>query len=67
MLSLPAALLLGSGLLLIALLAVRLSYRIGLPGLLLYLGIGLIVGIGTTVSADGIQIERELRTRRASS
>ena len=51
MLSLPAALLLGSGLLLIALLAVRLSYRIGLPGLLLYLGIGLIVGIGTTVSA----------------
>src|SRR3954447_19297361 len=60
MLSLPGALLLGSGLLLIALLAVRLSYRIGLPGLLLYLGIGLIVGIGTTVSADGVQIEREL-------
>jgi potassium/hydrogen antiporter len=59
-LSLQAGLLVGSGLLLIALLAVRLSYRIGLPGLLLYLGIGLIVGIGTTVSADGIRIEREL-------
>jgi cell volume regulation protein A len=59
-LSLPAGLLLGSGLLLVALLAVRLSYRIGLPGLLLYLGIGLVVGIGTTVSPQGVRVEREL-------
>jgi cell volume regulation protein A len=59
-LSLPAGLLLGSGVLLVALLAVRLSYRIGLPGLLLYLGIGLVVGVGTTVSREGVRIEREL-------
>src|SRR4249919_3652682 len=58
--SLPTALLLGSGLLLLALLAVRLSYRIGLPGLLLYLAIGVIVGSGTTIGLQGVRLEREL-------
>jgi cell volume regulation protein A len=58
--SLPTALLLGSGLLLLALLAVRLSYRIGLPGLLLYLAIGLLVGAGTSIGLQGVRLEREL-------
>lgn len=40
---LPVALLIGAGVLLVSILAVRLSGRVGLPGLLFFLGLGLIV------------------------
>src|SRR5262245_27349141 len=41
---LTSVLLIGAGVLLIAIAAVRLSLRSGLPSLLLYLGIGLLLG-----------------------
>jgi cell volume regulation protein A len=53
------ALLLGAGVLLVAVAAVRLSTRLGLPSLLVYLGLGLLIG----ESGLGIQFEDVSLTR----
>jgi cell volume regulation protein A len=53
------ALLLGAGVLLVAVAAVRLSTRLGLPSLLVYLGLGLLIG----ESGLGIQFEDVTLTR----
>lgn len=57
--SFDLALLIGAGVLLVAVAAVRLSSRLGLPSLLVYLAIGLVIG----ESGLGIQFENVSLTR----
>jgi cell volume regulation protein A len=56
---LTVALLIGSAVLVVAVAAVRLSLRSGLPSLLIYLGIGLVLG----ESGFGIQYENQQQTQ----
>lgn len=58
---LPLILGLGAGVLLVAVLAIRISIRIGLPSLLLYLGIGVLLGdVGLGIQFDDAQLTQFL-------
>jgi len=59
--TLDTALLAGSGVLLLAIIAVRLSVRVGLPSLLVYLMIGLVLGdAGLGITFDNAEIAHAL-------
>src|SRR5205807_8194122 len=61
--SLTVALLLGSGVLLVAVGAVRLSTRLGLPSLLVYLALGVAIGeAGLGIRFDDVALTRTLGT-----
>ncbi|MBV9845132.1 MAG: cation:proton antiporter, partial [Kutzneria sp.] len=61
MLDLAAALGVGAGVLLLSVFAVRLSVRLGLPSLLLYLGIGLLIGeAGAGIRFDDARLTQSL-------
>ena len=58
---LDLALLLGAAVVLVGVLAVRVSARLGLPGLLLYLGLGLLLGeAGVGIRFDDAALARDL-------
>ncbi|GAA0566940.1 potassium/proton antiporter [Paractinoplanes ferrugineus] len=58
---LDLALLVGAGVLLVAVFAVRVSTRLGLPSLLVYLGIGMIIGeAGLGIRFDDAELTRTL-------
>src|SRR5207342_1824910 len=58
---LDLALLLGAAVVLVGVLAVRVSARLGLPGLLLYLGLGLLLGeAGLGIRFDDAALARDL-------
>jgi potassium/hydrogen antiporter len=58
---LDLALLLGAAVVLVGVLAVRVSARLGLPGLLLYLGLGLLLGeAGVGIAFDDAALARDL-------
>ncbi len=59
--NLDASLLIGAAVVLVGVLAVRVSARLGLPGLLIYLGLGLILGdAGFGIAFDDAALARDL-------